>query len=100
MVVGEVEMSYNLVCAAEVVAERLVVCDSREEDESLGIEVAWVAFREDRLRLVVTDGGEEKVLVLPYLEGFCPFAPFPCVQPPSSQDEALSRYCASGEVPR
>ena len=59
MVVREIEMPDYLVCVCKIVSERPVVRDAREQDKPVCIDISWIAFREDRLRLVVSDGREE-----------------------------------------
>ena len=65
--VREVEMPYDLICAAQIVSERFVVCDAGEEHEPLGVDVAWVALVEDGLGGIISDGREEKVLLFSFL---------------------------------
>ena len=55
MMVGEVEMLDYLVVTAEVVSERSVIGDAREQDESLGIKIPWVSLWENCLGCIVCD---------------------------------------------
>ena len=47
--VRKIEMSDNLIVTAEVVAQRLVIGYSGEQDKSLGIKITRVSFGEDCL---------------------------------------------------
>ena len=62
VVVGEFEMSDDLVCVAKVHAQRCVLRDTREQNDFLGIGVARIRFLEDRFQRAVVDGGEEQRL--------------------------------------
>ena len=55
MMVREVEVSHNLVVAAQIPSKRLVIGDSGEENQSLSVEITRVSFREDCLRCIITD---------------------------------------------
>ena len=78
--VREFKMSDDLVVAAEIVSERHVVGDSREQHELLGICVSRVSLREDRSSCVVACLCEEDVLIASDSERFGPFALLPCVE--------------------
>ena len=78
--VREVKVSYDLVVSAEVVAQRLVVGYSGEQDKSLGVKIARISFWKYCLRMVIAYSCREDVLVISYSEGFRPFALFPCIK--------------------
>ena len=63
MMVSKFAMSYDVVRAAEVVPERLVIGYAGEEDQFLRIDISHVSFREYRHCCVVSNGSEEYVLL-------------------------------------
>ena len=62
--IREIEMSYNLICAAQIISERFVVCDTCEQDKSLGVDVSRVSLFKNGLGRVVFYSREEDVLLL------------------------------------
>ena len=67
VMVREVEVLDYLVIAAEVVSERSVVCDSGEKNKPLSVEIAWISFWKHSLRVVISNCGEEDMLLLAVL---------------------------------
>ena len=55
VVVRELEMTYDLVVAAQIAHQWGVVSYAGEQDESVGVDISWISLREYGLSCVICD---------------------------------------------